>query len=92
MLAHRLRRWTNIKTTPVQRLVSAGVCRGKTMIKKICAFADVLYALYTPIQNVVPDTLCDGFNPLGTRRCYDVESMSLTLIQRRNNLVVHVYR
>ena len=25
--------------------------------------------------------------PLGTRRCYDVESTSLTLIQRRNNVV-----
>ena len=27
MLAHRLRRWPNIKTTLIQRLVSAGKCR-----------------------------------------------------------------
>ena len=28
--------------------------------------------------------------PLGTRRCYDVESASMTLIQRRNNVVCPV--
>ena len=28
--------------------------------------------------------------PLGTRRCYDVESTSATLIQRRNNVVCPV--
>ena len=30
------------------------------------------------------------FTPLGTRRCYDVESTSMTLMQRRNNVVCPV--
>ena len=32
----------------------------------------------------------DSRIPLGTRRCCDVESTSLTLIQRRNNVVYPV--
>ena len=40
-----------------------------------------LYGLYKIIQRC---------NPMGTRRCCDVESTSLTLIQRRNNVVCQV--
>ena len=36
-----------------------------------------------------PKTLTQN-HPLGTRRCCDVESTSLTLIQRRNNVVYTV--
>ena len=37
-----------------------------------------------------PKSPVKGNHPLGTRRCCDVESTSMTLIQRRNNVVCPV--
>ena len=53
----------------------------------------MLFCQRNSAQTLFPGlTVVRLYNPLGTRRCCDVESTSLTLIQRRNNVVCPVGR